>query len=418
MTELPNSNLPLATRRTVGAAVIAISMLPGMAAAADWTQFRGANGSGASDDSCVPVKWSKTENIRWTAELPGRGLSCPVITGNKVFLTACDGPGQRKLIVLCFDVQTGKKLWQRSIWATGGTNCHPKTCMAAPTPVTDGTNVYALFATADLAAFDGDGNLLWYRSLTGDYPGITNQVGMAASPVLAPGALIVPMENSGDSFIAALDPKTGHNVWKTERPRDINWVTPAVRLRSNRTEIIFQDKDEMVAYNAANGERLWSFGSRDRSEIPSPVLMSDGAVLATGAELVALKPGNEGETPTVLWKSNRLKVSGYPTPLYYRGRVYGLNSIGVLTCADANDGKVLWQERAKGPVAASPVAADGHIYVVSEKGVTTVIKAGDKPQIEGTNDLGDEFLATPAIANGCIFLRSDQKLYCIGLSQK
>ena len=384
------------------------------AAAGDWTQFRGPGGAPSNDNSGLPVKWTKTDNIRWTADLPGRGLSCPVVSDGKVFVTACDGPEQRKLLLLCFDVETGKKLWQRSIWATGSTVCHPKTCMAAPTPVTDGKAVYALFATADLIACDLDGNVLWYRSLTGDYPSITNQVGMASSLLLAPGALIVPMQNVGESFIAGLDPKTGKNIWKTERPREINWVTPALRLGGHGAEVVFQDRAELVAYDVATGKRRWSHGSGDRSEVPSPVVIPDGTVLAPGSELVALKPGADGESPKVAWSSNKLRAGGYPTPLYYRGRVYSVNSTGILTCADAKDGKVLWQERAKGPVSASPVAGNDRIYVVSEKGATTVIKAGDKPTIEATNDLGEEFLATPAIANGCIFLRSDGKLYCIG----
>lgn len=397
--------------------LVAVLCLAGwsVARAADWTQFRGPNGAGASAETGVPVKWSKTENMRWTADLPGRGLSCPVISAGKVYVTACDGPEQRKLLVLCFDAQTGKKLWQRSIAATGSTNCHPKTCMAAPTPVTDGKSVYALFATADLVAYDADGNLLWYRSLTGDYPSITNQVGMASSPILAKDALIVPMENAGESFIAAIDLKTGRNRWKTERPRDINWVTPAVRLAGEQGEIIFQGTSELVAYDVETGKRRWSFPADNAmGTIPSPVIGENNEVYVPGDNLIALQPGPNAESPTVAWKSNRLKTAGYPTPLVYRGKIYVATSQGALICGDAKTGKELWRERVKSPVDASPIAVDGRIYVVSEKGVTVVVKAGDKPVVEATNDIADEILATPAVANGCIFLRSDTKLYCIG----
>jgi outer membrane protein assembly factor BamB len=287
--------------------------------------------------------------------------------------------------------------------------------MAAPTPVTDGKAIYALFATADLVAYDAEGNLLWYRSLTGDYPSITNQVGMAASPTLAPGTLVVPMENNGESFLAGIDLKSGKNRWKIERPRAINWVTPVVRRAGNATEVIFQGAEELVAYDAANGQRRWSYGGEgSRSEIPSPIIGPNGEVLTPGNELVALQPTGEGQSPKVLWKANKLKAAGYPTPLYYQGHVYSVSSNGILACGDVKNGKVLWQERIKGPIAASPVAADGRIYIANEKGLTTVVKLGDKPEIEAQNDLADDILATPAIADGAIYLRSDKYLYCIG----
>lgn len=393
-------------------ALVVLLLLTTSVLGGDWPQFRG-NGTGVSDETNLPVKWGKDQNVRWKADLPGRGLSGPVVAGGKVFVTACSGPDQTRLHMLAFDAATGKQLWQRTVWATGSTICHPKTCMAAPTPATDGRAVYALFATADVLACDVDGNVLWYRSLTGDYPDISNQVGMAASPVLAGDTLVVPMDNVGDSFLAGLDSATGKNRWKVARPKDINWVTPAVRKAGDRTEVVFQGGDAVVAFDAATGKPTWTYPGTGLSTIPSPVV--DGnRVLVPGGELVALSPSGPGETPKVEWSSSRLKMGGYPTPLAYRGHVYSVSSNGVLTCGDAKDGTMRWQERARGPVAASPVAADGRIYVVSEKGVTTVVKLGDKPEVEATNDLGDEFLATPAIAGGRIYLRSDKALYCIG----
>src|SRR5262249_34067807 len=145
----------------------------------------------------------------WKAALPGRGLSNPVITGGKVIVTACSGFKQRRLHVLCFDEKTGAKLWERQFTATGNTQCHPVTSMAAPSPVTDGKAVYALFATGDLAALDLDGVLLWYRSLVSDYPDITNQVGMASSPIVHKDVVLLPLDNAGESFAAGLDAKSG-----------------------------------------------------------------------------------------------------------------------------------------------------------------------------------------------------------------
>ena len=157
------------------------------------------------------MKWSTTENVRWKAELPGRGVSSPVIAGGRIYVTAASTYRDRRLHILCFDASSGKQLWERQLAATGSTQCHPKTSMAAPTPVTDGKHVYALFATGDLAAFNRDGDLLWYRALQRDYPDISNQVGMASSPVLAGDTLLLPLENPGDSFALAVDAKTGRN---------------------------------------------------------------------------------------------------------------------------------------------------------------------------------------------------------------
>jgi len=158
-----------------------------VAAAGDWPQYHGPRGSAVSDETGIATTWSETENIRWKADLPGRGLSNPVIAGGRVYLTASSRPQESRLHVLCFDLRSGKKLWERQFWSTGNTGCHPKTCMAAPTPATDGERVCALFATGDLTCLDKDGGLLWYRSLVGDYPTVSNQVGMAASyPELPP----------------------------------------------------------------------------------------------------------------------------------------------------------------------------------------------------------------------------------------
>ncbi len=402
-------------------AVLSLTFVLGSAAsinAGDWPQFRGPGGLAVADDARFPTRWTlsadKRENIRWTADLPGRGLSSVVVANGRAYVTACDGPHQVQLITLCFDARTGKKLWQRSILATGSTNCHPKTSMAAPTPATDGQHVYALFATADLVAYDRDGNLLWYRSLTGDYPSITNQVGMASSPIYAKGRVIVPMDNSGESFLAAVDAQTGKNVWRIDRPRDINWVTPLLR----GDEIIFQNPEELVAYDVATGERRWSLAEGRRSEIPSPILGAHGEILSPGSELIAVQPGAPGETPQIRWKSSRLRGAAHPTPLFYQNRVFALNSSFVLQCGDATTGKHLWDLRIKGPVSASPVAANGRIYVVNEQGQTFVIRFDDREgTIEATNSVGEEILATPAFSEGSIFLRSDKKLICIGTGE-
>jgi outer membrane protein assembly factor BamB len=384
--------------------------LAGPLPAGDWPQFRGPGGTAVSDDTGLPLHWGPKQNVRWKADLPGRGLSSPVVAGGRLYVTCCSGHLQERLHVLCFDIATGKKRWERQFWATGNTMCNPKTCMAAPTPVTDRKRVYALFATGDLVALDAEGGLLWYRALARDYPQITNQVGMAASPVLWRDVLMLPMENAGDSFAAGLDARTGRNRWKVQRPRDINWVTPTLLERDGRTEVVFVSGQGMAAYDPGSGEQRWSYVGAGLGSIPTPAV-GDGLMLLPGG--AAVRPGSGDKPPAVAWKSNKLRPA-YSSPLYYRGRVYALNNTStVLACADMRTGRVLWQERLRGPFSASPVAAEGRIYLVNEEGLTTVLLAGDRAKVLATNALDASILATPALADGAVFLRSDRAVYCL-----
>lgn len=380
--------------------------------AGDWSQFKGPNASGVSPDKNLPVEWSRDAGIKWKASLPSRGVSSPVVAGNHVYVTCSSGNRDDRLHVLCFDAATGKQLWHRQIQGTGGTACHPKTCMAANTPVADDSGVYALFATGDLVAFDADGSLRWYRSLVGDYPAISNQVGMASSPVLVKDRLIVPMDNAGDSFMAAIDTKYGKNLWKAERPRDINWVTPLVREIRGKTEILFSGPSGLMAYDAGSGEKRWAYKSGS-GNIPTAALDGDTLYLpVNGVSKVKLDDsGVKGEPQ---WKVPAMQP-GMSSPLVYGGRVYVANGQGFLTCADAKTGKELYKERLKGAFSASPIAGDGKIYCLNETGVCSVVKAdSDTFDVLATNDLGEETLGTPAIANGVIFIRTDRAIYAIG----
>jgi outer membrane protein assembly factor BamB len=392
--------------------LLAWLLLAAPAPAGDWPQFRGPSGAGVSSETGLPVRWSQTENLRWKVALPGRGLSSPVIAGGRVHVTACTGVLQDRLHVLCFDAATGKKHWERQFWATGTTLCHPKTCMAAPTPVTDGERVYALFATGDLACLDKDGDLLWYRALERDYPTVGNNVGMAASPILWKDVLLLPMENVGESFVAGLDKHTGRNRWKNGRARDINWVSPLMVRRGEQAEVLFQSAGELTAYDPETGERRWSYQAKGMSTIPSPVAADDLIFTVGGNGLLALRPGAENRPPALAWQSSKLRASS-SSPLAYQGRVYVVKTQGILSCASVGSGKVLWKERLDGAYWASPVAADGKLYVVNEQGTTSVVQAGETPRTLATNALGETILGSPAIAGGAIFLRSDQHLYCI-----
>lgn len=394
----------------------AIAIISGLvvgSAAADVPQFRGAGGRGVAEVKGLPLTWGDKENLRWQAELPGRGLSNPVIADGRVYVTACSGYNQTRLHVLCFDQATGAKLWERQLWATGGTLCHPKTNMAAPTPVTDGRHVYALFATADLVCYDRDGRLCWYRSLVGDYPTVGNNVGMAASPVLAGEVLVVCLENVGDSFAAGIDTRTGQNRWRIDRPRGINWVTPLVIRNQGQIEVLLQGADNLTAHDPATGAKRWSLTGQPLSTIPSPTV-GDGVLFVPGDKFLAVRPGSAAKAPEVMWQSPKLRP-GYSSPLYAKGRVYTVTGNGIVSAADAASGKVVWTCRLEGNYAASPLLADGRLYVVSEDGATSVLRdTGNEYEVLATNTLKDTILASPVAAGDALFLRSDGHLYCIG----
>ena len=396
--------------KSIAAFAITISIV-GNSSAGDWPQFRGPDGAGIADERYLPDTWSLKDNVRWKVEIPGRSVASPVVVGGRVYVAAASGINNDKLHVLCFDAKEGKTLWHRQLNATGNSGCHPKSSMAAPTPVATEDGVFVLFATADLVAFDKEGNLKWYRSLAGDYPKIANQVGMASSPIVCNDALIVPMDSDGESFLAALDINDGRNRWKVDRPKDINWVTPALRKVGDKTEVLFQSRLGLTAYDSLDGKKRWSHAT-DGGTSPMPVMMGD-QVLMMGKGVVCLKPNAEGK-PDVLWTSPKLS-SGFCTPLVYGDNIYNVSSAGVLVCTD-KAGKEVWQERLKkGKYWASPIASDGKIFVANDEGIVTVVRAGgERAEVLGTNDLKDEIMGTPAIADGAIYIQTVKGLYCIG----
>jgi outer membrane protein assembly factor BamB len=289
--------------------------------------------------------------------------------------------------------------------------------MAAPTPAADGERVCALFATCDLACFDAGGTLLWYRALASDYAEVSNQVGMAASPILWRDLLILALETDSDAFVIALDRKTGRNRWKTPRGKGINWTTPLVARLGAVEDLLLQSRWGLSGYDPATGAERWKHPD-PLDSIASPVA-GGGSIFAPGGGIVALRPGKEAAAPEVLWKSNRLRAAT-ASPLFYRGRVYAVNSAGVLTCAEPAAGEVEWQERLAGPFSASPVAGDGKIYCANEEGLVAVVDAGASPsgpeapkRLLGAYPLGEPTLASPAIAAGALYFRTDRHLFCI-----
>jgi len=375
---------------------------------ADWPLFRGPDGNGIAHALLLPDKID-TNSIAWAADLPGRGLSSPIIIGDRVFVTCSSGPKQDRLHVICFNAKDGTKRWERQFWATGRTMCHEKTCVAAPTPASDGERIFAIFSSNDLVCLDLEGNLLWLRGLTRDYPNASNSLGMSSSLTVADGVLIAMVENDDDSFTAGLDVKTGVNRWKLARPRSANWTSPMLFKSGTVTHALLQSSKGLVAVEPATGRIVWQY-TDGASTIPSATV-SDGVVYVPSHGVTALKPQPDGQSPKQLWRSGQLRPAT-ASPIVVKDRVFTLNDAGVLTCGDVSDGQRLWQLRLKGPFSATPVATEGFLYCVNEKGLLQVV---DITATEGTIlnelDLGKTILSTPAIAHGALYVRSDTKLW-------
>ena len=379
--------------------------------AEDWLQFRGTDHRGIADSSNLPTSISTEKNIAWKKSLPGRGLSSPIIIGNRIFLTAASTTDQSRLHVLCFNSDNGTTLWSREFWATGRTICHEKTCVAAPTPASDGKHVYALYSSNDLICLDLNGNLKWMRALMQDYPNASNSLGLASSPIIVSNTLVVQVENDSESFAAGIDLKNGSNIWRFPRTKKANWTSP---IKVGKNIVAIQGSEGVTAIEASTGKILWSYGE-GASTIPSSVASEDGSTLFIPSNgITALKPRNDNNTPEILWQEPQLRP-GTASPIIVDDKIFVINRAGVLNAANKDTGERLWRLRLEGPFSGSPVACKGHIYIASErKGLLqSVDLSGKEGKIIGTIELGETILGTPAIANDSLFIRSDHHLWKI-----
>lgn len=393
------------------------TLLPGLAllavlrlGAGDWPQFRGPLANGVATDPDVPSR-IEAGSVRWTADLPGRGLSSPIVVGDRIFVTSSSGPKQERLHVICFNARDGSKRWERQFWATGRTMCHEKTAVAAPSPASDGERVFALFSSNDLIALDLDGQLLWLRGLMRDYPNASNSLGMSSSLLMADGVLVAVIENDSESFTAGLDVRTGVNRWKIERPKMANWTSPALwSSPSGRQHVLLQSSEGLTAVEPATGKVLWDY-AEGASTIPSSTV-AGGVIYVPSKGLTALTPADaDGQPPRQLWRSGQLRPAT-PSPLVVDHQVFTVNDAGVLTSGDVVAGGRRWQLRLKGPFSATPVAAGGLVYCVNEKGLLQVVDVGQpEGAVLSEFDLGQTILSTPAIAGGALYLRSDTRLW-------
>jgi len=388
----------------------------GSGRAADWPQFRGPHGNGVVEESGLPAKL-KDANIHWASDLPGRGLSSPIVIGDRVFVTCSSGPKQERLHVICFNAADGSKRWERQFWATGRTMCHEKTCVAAPSPASDGRRIFAIFSSNDLVCLDLDGNLLWLRGLTRDYPNASNSLGMSSSLAVTDNVLIAMLENDSESFTAGLDVRSGTNLWKLARPKMANWTSPVVLKSAGAgqpTVVALQSSKGIAAIEPASGRIVWEY-TDGASTIPSAT-SSGGVLYVPSHGVTALQPGPDGQSPKQLWRSGQLRPST-SSPLVLEDRLFTLNDAGVLTCGSAADGNRLWQLRLKGPFSSTPVASGNLIFCVNEKGLLQVVDTSAPEGVLASElDLGKTVLSTPSIAGGALYVRSDEKLWKLGKS--
>jgi outer membrane protein assembly factor BamB len=421
-----------------GSALIASTQI----ADAHWPQWRGPFFNGMARGG-APTEWSDAKNIKWKIAVPGRGFSTPVIWGNKLFLTTAvptgksggDGRQSRhpnggagageenKFVVMCIDRWTGKTIWERTAKTAVPHEGYHRTygSFASNSPLTDGNHLYVSFGSRGIYCYDLDGKLVWEKD-----PGVKmimrNEFGEGAAPALADNALIVPFDQETDSFIVALDKRTGKEIWRAKRDEVSAWSNPLLVDHKGRKQIVVSATNKVRSYDPANGKVIWEAAGLGTNVIPAPVVQNDIVYAMSGhrePKLMAIRLGREGDltgTDAVLWSHTR-GTSYTPSPVLHDNKFYSLNDNGTVSCYNATTGAPYYQQkRVPQPDSfkASPIGADGKLYLASESGVVTVVKMGEQFEVVATNTLEDHmFVASPVVAAGDLYLRSKTHLFCI-----
>jgi outer membrane protein assembly factor BamB len=425
------------------------------AVAADWPQWRGPNGDGVSAETGLPLRWSESSGVLWKQPLEGPGSSSPVVSAGAVFVTEQDGDD---LFLLKFDAVTGRPAWKEKV-GSGDTprapigkksaderkhqKFHPLQNLATPTPAADGDVVVAHFGDGELAAYDFAGKRLWRRNLQDDYGPYTIWWGHANSPILYKDFVIctciqdslsdVPGGES-ESYLLALDKRSGERKWRTVRKTKSQaeegdayttpvWFTPAGRGRETtpqpKRELVVMGGNQLDAYDPDDGHQLWHLPGLVGGRTVGGPTVGDGMVFATRGKkgpLLAVRPEGEGEQTekAVVWSADK-NTPDSCSPVYWKGLLFTVEDENFAVCYDARTGDVKWKERLNAPFKASPVAADGRLYLLSRTGACTVLAASDNFDKLATNELdGGETNASPAVADGRIYIRTSKALYCIG----
>ena len=403
-------------------------LLPLVGYAENWPQWRGPSLNGVSGEQNLPARWSTSENVAWKLGMPSKTGATPIIWGNRIFLNVADGGN---LYLWCVDKAKGEPLWKKPI--AGGNYQINKQNMSSPSPVTDGTAVFAMTGVGVLKAFDFAGNELWVRDIQQDYGKFGLNWGYASSPLLYGDGLYIEvlhgMKTKDPSYLLRIDTKSGKTVWRVERHTDAirespdSYTTPALLKYGDRVEIVISGADCVTGHDPATGKELWRATGlnpdhhSDYRTIASTVVFGDLFFVPTRVRpLLAFRAGGRGDISEShrLWSFNN--GPDVPTPVTDGKYFYTVNDRGIMWCLDARTGQEIWgSQRLKPAVySSSPVLADGKLYVSNEDGLTTVVKAGAKFEVLAENDLAGYTLSSPAISDGHIFLRTAQFLYAIG----
>jgi outer membrane protein assembly factor BamB len=415
-----------------------------------WPQWRGPQGTGVAPQATPPVEWSETRNVQWKFAIPGYGTSTPIVWGDSVFILsavpsssrtppaaaapqadepprrggrgASEAPSQsQKFVVMAVDRHTGKLQWERPVREEVPHEGHHRDHgFASASPITDGERLFAYFGSRGLYALDLEGKVLWEAQL--GKMRTRNSFGEGASPALHGDTLVVNWDHEDEDFIVALDATTGKERWRRQRDEPTTWATPLIVEHAGKAQVVVNGTQRIRSYDLATGETVWECGGMTVNAIPTPV-PGEGRVYVTsgfrGASLLAITLGRTGDltdTDAIAWSHSRY-TPYVPSPLLFNDRLWFLSvNTGRLSILDAKDGKVLVEaEPVPGlpGVYASPVAADGRIYLVGREGSTVVLKDGPVMEVLATNRLDDRFDASAAAVGSQLFLRGHQNLYCL-----
>jgi len=444
-------------REVCGSAVVTIliASLATIVHAQNWPSFRGANASGVADGKPTPATWDATKgtNILWKTPIPGLAHASPVVWGDKVFVTtAVSSKGgeyfrhglfgdvdsdkdtsRHTWHVYCLDKRTGKIVWDRvACEGVPKIKRHIKSTHASSTPVTDGKYVVAFFGSEGLYCYDLNGKLNWKKDLgvldTGWFYDPDYQWGTASSPIIYKNMVIVQCDVQKNSFIAAYDLKDGKQIWMTPREEIPSWGTPTIYEGPSRAELITNATRAVRAYDPMTGKELWKLTGNPEVTATTPIA-GHGLIFICNSyrpnqPIYAIRVGatgdislkqNETSNQYVAWSMQR-GGTYMPTPLIYGEYLYTCGNQGVIACYNPKTGERIYQQRIGdkgGAYSASPVAADGKIYLSSEDGEIFVVKAGPKYELLATNQMGEVLMATPAISDGMIFVRGQHNVFAI-----
>jgi outer membrane protein assembly factor BamB len=396
--------------------LLIFAALPPFSWAENWPQFRGPRGDGTSIEKNIPTRWSQTENIAWKTPNRGTGHSSPIVWEDSVFLASAMDNGQRLLARL--DAPSGKVLWEAVVASTERESMHRENSSASSTPATDGQRIITSFQVGDrvdLRCYDFNGKLCWNTQPL-EFSG---QHGYSYSPIFYNDLVILDCRQEGEAATIALEKATGKIRWRTEpRVKRISHITPLLISDGKREQVVVSGSDETASYDPQTGRQLW--WCKGPSDVAVAGMCFGDGLLFTAAGYpdrtrMAIRTDGSGDVTDshVAWSSRR-QVTYVPSPVYDRGHIYSIIDEGMLVCFEAKTGESKWDKRLGGRFRSSLVLANGLIYAVNDKGLTTIFRASPESYQEvAANDLGEFCYATPAISNGRLYLRTDGNLYCI-----